>query len=285
MKESLGEYRARDRSPLSFRKWTGSGDVIVYLHGLESNSGWFSPFAAELNKKGFTLYGIDRRGTGLNKEGSRGDIADYNIFLDDIEDTLSFIKNQNTGKKIFLMGICWGGLLAVNYAIKKRAMPDGLILLSPAIYRKIDFNIFVKTIAKFCYFISPQIRFNIPIRDRMFTSNTRYLDFIKKDKMRLRRLTCRFFNEILKMENELSGINYKIALPVLVLLAGEDGIVDNKKIKDWFRKLVSVDKTIKIFDDFYHVMPFEDNSNSLINFIGEWAKAREASLECKSVSN
>lgn len=285
MKESLGEYRTRDGKSLSFRKWDGIGNVIVYLHGIESNSGWFSPFAAELNKKGFTLYGIDRRGTGLNKEGNRGDIADYNIFLDDIEDAISFVKKQNTGKKIFLMGICWGALLAVNYITKGRPMPDGLILLSPAIYRKIDFSIYVKAIAKLCYLISPQIRFNIPIKDRMFTSNARYLDFIKKDKMRLRRLTCRFFNEILRMENELSGINFKTAPPILVLLAGEDDIVDNRKIKDWFRKLESADKTIKMFDDFYHVMPFEDNNDSLINFIADWVKAREASLEHESVSN
>jgi len=285
MKESLGEYRTRDGRPLSFRKWSGIGDVIVYLHGIESNSGWFSPFAAELNKKGFTLYGIDRRGSGLSKEDNRGDIADYNIFLDDIEDALSFVKKQNTGKKIFLMGICWGAMLAVNYTTKGRVMPHGLILLSPAIYRKIDFSIFAKAIAKLCCLISPQIRFNIPIKDRMFTSNTRYLDFIRKDKMRLRQLTCRFFNEIVRMEDEFSDINYKIALPVLVLLAGEDDIVDNRKTKDWFRKLASDDKTIKVFDDFCHVMPFEANNDSLINFIADWAKAREMSLEHESVRN
>jgi len=72
MKESLGQYRARDGRLLSFRKWGGAGDVIVYLHGVESNSGWFSPFASRLNMNGFTLYGIDRRGSGLNREGSRG---------------------------------------------------------------------------------------------------------------------------------------------------------------------------------------------------------------------
>ena len=85
MKESLGQIRTQDGKSLSFRKWRGAADVIIFLHGVESNSGWFSPFASRLNEKGFTLYGLDRRGSGLNRE-NRGDIDDYNIFLDDIKE-------------------------------------------------------------------------------------------------------------------------------------------------------------------------------------------------------
>ena len=74
MKESLGQIRTRDGKSLSFRKWSGAADVIIFLHGVESNSGWFTPFASRLNEKGFTLYGLDRRGSGLNRE-NRGDIS------------------------------------------------------------------------------------------------------------------------------------------------------------------------------------------------------------------
>jgi alpha-beta hydrolase superfamily lysophospholipase len=284
MRESLGQYRTRDGKWLSFRKWSGSGDVIIYIHGIESNSGWFSYFASRLNNKGFTLYGIDRRGSGLNNEG-RGDISDYNIFLDDIEDALGFAREENPGKKIFFMGICWGGILAVNYAANGRSAPDGLILLSPAIYRKVDLNGFIKVIAKACLFIYPKARFKIPIRDHMFTACERYLDFIKKDKMRMRSLTCRFFNEILRMERELTPISHKIRLPVAVLLAGNDEIVDNKKIEEWFKDLESDNKAIRVFDGLHHVMPFEKDIDPLVNFIDEWAKIREMPLEHKSFKN
>jgi len=284
MKESFGQYRTRDGKLLSFRKWSGDRDIIVYLHGIESNSGWFSPFASRLNENGFTLYGIDRRGSGLN-EGERGDIRDYNVFLDDIEDNLNFIKAQNIGKKIYLMGICWGGLLAVNYIAKRRAVADGLILLSPAIYRKVNLNFYTKAIAKMCYFVYPKISFKIPIKDRMFTSNKRYLDFIRKDTMRLRVLTAAFFSEILRMEKELSPINHKINVPVLVLLAGHDEIVDNDRVKEWLGRLKTNDKTIKLFSDFYHIMPFEENADPLIDFITDWINTRELSFESQSVKN
>ena len=284
MKESLGQYKTRDGKLLSFRKWNGIKDVIVYLHGIESNSAWFAPFASRLNEDGFILYGIDRRGSGLNKE-DRGDIKDYNVFLDDIEDALKFIKAQNINKKIHLMGICWGGLLAVNYVAKKKTAPDGLILLSPAIYRKVDLNFFTKAIARIYALFRPEFHFKIPIKDSMFTPNKRHLDFITNDNMRLRMLSLRFFKEILRMERETSSINHEISLPTIVLLAGTDEIVDNGRVKEWFKRVNSLDKTMKIFDGMHHVLPFEENITPLTSIITDWVKTREFSFESLGVKD
>ncbi len=273
MKESLGQYRARDGNLLSLRKWGNTGDVILYLHGIESNSAWFSRFASRLNENGFAVYGIDRRGSGLNSEG-RGDINNYKIFLDDIEDALNFVRGENPGKKVFLLGICWGALLAVNCAATNGSIADGLILISPAIYRRVDLSVSIKAIAKICYFLKPGGHFKIPIKDSMFTTNKKYLDFIKKDPQRLRTLSCRFFNEIIRMEKDLSHVNHKITLPACVALAGHDEIVDNAKVKEWFRKIEFSDKTMEMFEDMHHVMPFDEDLDSLITFISGWAKKR-----------
>lgn len=284
MKESLGRYVTRDGMPLAFRKWQGAGDTIVYLHGIESNSGWFSQFASQLAGKGLALYGIDRRGSGLNEE-DRGDIKDYSIFIDDIECALRMVKEQNAGKKIYLMGICWGALLAVHYVIKGKPSPDGLILLSPAIHRKVDLGRGAKIAAKACSLFYPKARFKIPINDRMFTGSARYLDFIKNDKMRLRYLTCRFFNQIVRMENDFIPAGGNLLLPVIALLAGHDDIVDNERVRKWFSALPSRDKTIRVFDNFCHVMPFEEKIAPLIDCVHGWVKEREASFEIQSFKN
>ncbi|MDD5680216.1 MAG: alpha/beta fold hydrolase [Candidatus Omnitrophica bacterium] len=284
MRESLGQYRTRDGKSLSFRKWQGTGDVIIYLHGIESNSGWFSQLASQLAGRGFILYGIDRRGSGLNNEG-RGDISDYNIFFDDIEDALKFVKEQNIGKKVYLLGICWGALLAVNYSLRKRISPDGLILLSPAIYRKVDLTTAVKIFAKVSSCLYPGARFKIPINDRMFTDNQRYIDFIISDKMRLRSLTTRFFNQIIRMETDFEAIKNGLLLPVILLFAGHDEIVDNERVRRWFNGILSQDKTIRVFDNFHHVMPFEEDITPLVDCINSWAGERESSVEVQNVKN
>ena len=284
MKESLGQYPTRDRKMLHFRKWCVSGDIIIYLHGIESNSGWFSAFASQLAERGFSLYGIDRRGSGLNHE-DRGDIKDYNIFLDDIEDAVNFVKSENPGKKIYLMGICWGAFLAVNYALKRHTAPDGIILLSPAIYRKVDLRPIVKIAGWASSIVYPKGYFKIPINDRMFTDNERYRSFIRSDKMRLRSLTCRFFKEILRMENDFASSANELFLPVLVLLAGHDEIVDNAQVKRWFNVLPIEEKMIETFTDFHHVMPFEEDVTPLLDAISDWAKERETSIAGQNIKN
>ena len=183
------------------------------------------------------------------------------------------------------MGICWGGLLAANYLAERKAPADGLILLSPAIYRRVNFNRCVKLAAKVCHFLNPEIRFKIPIKDEMFTSNKSSLDFIKKDTMRLRSLTTRFFNEIQRMERELSPVNHKINAPVCILLAGHDEIVHNERIMEWFKRLESTDKVIKVFNDLRHVMPFEEDIEPLIDFITDWIKMREPSFERQDIKD
>lgn len=284
MKESLGQYTARGGKTLNYRKWQGPDDVIVYLHGIESNSGWFSSFASRLAERGFTLYGIDRRGSGLNCEG-RGDVKNYNIFLDDIEDAVIFVKKENPAKRVYLAGICWGAFLAVNYSVNRRLDPDGLILLSPAIYRKIDFKARYKIAIKACSFFYPKAHFRIPIKDHMFTDNERYLDFIRNDKTRLGSLTCRFFKEILRMESDFALKSNDFFSPVLVLLAGHDEIVDNGKIHNWFNSLPSEDKTIKTFADFHHVLPFEKDPSALLDAISGWVKERNAPFAVQSIKN
>jgi len=95
----------------------------------------------------------------------------------------------------------------------------------------------------------------------------------------------RFFNEMLRMEKEMTGINHRISVPVAVLLAGHDEIVDNRAIEEWFKKLQSDNKAIKLFEDMHHVMPFEDDIEPLITFISDWIGVREASVEHQRVKN
>ncbi len=283
-REALGQYKTRSGKLLYFRKWQGTGSVIVYLHGIESHSGWFCQIASMLRGKGFTVYGIDRKGSGLNQEG-RGDIEDYNAFFDDIEDAHKFVKEQNIRKKVYLLGICWGALLAVNYAIRKKVMPDGLILLSPAIYRKVDLSATAKIAVKAGSLFYPKIRFRIPIRGRMFTDNPRYRDFIENDSVRLRSLTSRFFQQIMRMEADFEPIKNSLLLPVMVMLAGHDEIVDNIRVKKWFGEVLSRDKVMRVFEDFHHIMPFEEDITLLIDCITDWVKEKEASFESQSIKN
>lgn len=284
MKEPVSTYKARDGEPLSYRSWRGAGDVIIYLHGVESHSGWFAGFAAALNMSGFAVYGVDRRGSGLNSKG-RGDCQDYMLFLNDISDFINFAGNENPGRKIYLAGICWGGFLAANFAACGKAGIDGLILLSPAIYRKVDLPLYKKAAVLAASYVMPKMKFNLPINDDMFTSAKRHLDFIRSDALRLRRLTARFFREITRMEERFGDMNHRLGLPLLVLLAGTDEIVDNARVKAWFAAVESADKEIALFGDKRHVLPFDDEDGRVSKAVIGWCAERKRPVEYANIKD
>ena len=78
------------------------------------------------------------------------------------------------------------------------------------------------------------------------------------------------------MENDFSSSANELFLPVLVLLAGHDEIVDNARVKRWFNALPIGEKAIKTFADFRHVMPFEEDVTPLSEAVSDWMKEREA---------
>ena len=125
----LKELSLRDGAKVFYRKWEGAkqGDVIVYLHGLESHIEWFINIATLLNRKGFHIYGMDRRGSGLNK-ADRGHMESYWILVGDVREAVELARREHPDRKIYLMGLCWGGKIAATFAAYHHDLIDGLVL-------------------------------------------------------------------------------------------------------------------------------------------------------------
>lgn len=276
MAAEIKHYTAGDGGDIFYREWKGNakGDVIVYLHGIESHTGWFVDTAAALNHRGFIVYALERRGSGVNRV-NRGYIKSFQVLIDDLKSALELIKKENPGKKVYLIGLCWGGKLAVTFAALKQGLIDGLILLAPAIKTKVTLTLGQRLDVLFSNFFRPRKLFAVPIEDSMFTKNPRYLEFIKNDSLKLTRVTARFFFETARMDMRLDRIAGDVRLPVLLLLAGDDRVVDNVLIKKWFKSVASEDKTMKIYHDSFHAIEFEDEARELVEDICEWVHERK----------
>lgn len=271
--ESLTGY---DGEQVYYREWQGNPDkdVLVYLHGIESHTGWFIDTGNKLSESGFNVFALERRGSGINKK-DRGYIRTYQIFIDDVKLMLEHIKKQYPDKKIYLIGLCWGGKLAVICSTVLSNLIDGLILISPAIKTKVTLPFRQKLDVAFSNFFRPYKLFDIPIHDYMFTKNHAYMEFIKNDPFRLTRATARFFFETAKMQIYINRTAHELIVPVLVFLAGDDAIVDNASVKKWFENIGSKDKQMKIFQGSCHSIEFEEESKDLISEIRRWVDERK----------
>ena len=213
---------------------------FLYLHGIESHSGWFDDAAAQLAAKGYPVFSLDRRGSGINRE-NRGYVSGHVErgiqLVDDVRDAVHSIRQSGTLDEIYLIGLSWGGKYVMAYDAAYPDAVDGMVLITPGMKPKVDLGtgeklgVFVDSV------VAPKRQHRTPIEPEMFTSTPKYLSYIINDPLRLQTVSAAFLMQSVKMDRLIKKSAGGDRLPMLVFLAGRDRIIDNAAT----RKLVTRD--------------------------------------------
>src|SRR5215217_5433013 len=100
--------------------------AVVFLDGIASHAGWFSETAADLNRHGVEVYGLDRRGSGRSG-GPRGHLDRYERALDDVEQLVRLVAAEHPEVPVFLAASSWAAKLGVVYAGQRPGPLAGLL--------------------------------------------------------------------------------------------------------------------------------------------------------------
>ncbi len=266
----IGQFDTEDNSRLYYDCWPSGWDdpCVIYLHGLESHIGWFLNLAQFLNSRNINVYAFDRRGSGLNKNSCRNFSSRY--LSSDLKIFIDLVKREHPSSRIFLVGLCLGGKIAVDFFSYHKDCLDGLVLISPSLKNKLKFSLADKLAILF----RSNSMLKIPIKDTMFTANEKYLRYINSDSLRLRHIPAQHLLEIARMGKRLKKASGNIELPVLLMLAGIDKIIDTCAVKRWYEELPTTDKTLKFYKDYHHLLTFEENAAQVMEDVAIWIKKR-----------
>ncbi len=223
--------------------------AFIYLHGIESHSGWFDLAAEHLADRGYPVFSLDRRGSGLNRE-NRGYIsghADRGINLvEDIHHAVGIARDSGKFDEIYLIGLSWGGKYAMAYDATYPNEVDGMILITPGMKPKVDPSLTEKAAIFTDSIFAPTRQHRTPIEPEMFTTDPKHLSYIKNDPLKLHTASAAFLMQSVRMDRIVNKADDEQHPPMLVFLAGKDRIIDNEAT----RKLVTRDpkRSVKIID-------------------------------------
>ncbi len=247
-----------------------SREGVIFLHGIQSHSGWYTASAAYLQKAGYQVFALDRRGSGLNTE-DRGHIDDWNILIRDIVCFIEEKRLKGLSEKFHLVGISWGGKLATAFAILHPEFLSSLVLVAPGICPKVGLNPLQRLSVFLNSLFSPRRAFPIPIdRPEMFTSNLERIRYIRDDPLSLRQCSARFMFESFRMDCFLRRNRTRLKVPTLLLLAGQDEIVENTELEKFFHALPMKERRVRLFPDAHHTLEFEENPEPIFQEILHW---------------
>ncbi len=269
-----------DRYKIHYRVWgkPEGDDVLLLLHGGMSHSGWQAPLAAEIRSLSshVTVMAPDRRGSGLNE--NRGDLGSVHAVIDDVVRHIEFLKRSFS--RVHLAGWCQGCQYAAVAANRLEDTLASLILLTPGFFWNERFRsvirvterIVMKMLSEFHLNPDPSLPYvPIPMDATDFTTVEKWLDFIEGDKLKTTMVTMKTVNIMDEIQEMSWSAILQSRLPMLMILAEKDRIVDNPKVNQFLGHLFSKESRNRLFRiDSGHAIQFEKSAEvatDILSFI------------------
>jgi len=241
---------------------------VVCVHGIQSHAGWYTHSCRAMAKAGYSVSFFDRRGSGIN-ELARGDAPSFRRLLDDLAETLRPLREAK--KPIHVVGISWGGKLVTALQRRHPGLTDGLILLCPGFCPVVGPSARERLAILWSRLTNPTRLFPVPLSDpQLFTATPRWQQFIREDPLALRRATARLLLESARLDGYLRIVPRHVRVPLLLLLAENDRIIDNARTVRYVRRFASTDKTIIELPGAHHTLEFEPEPNVFLDPLLDW---------------
>jgi len=266
---------ATDGQPLAYRRFDPSGDVrgsLVYLHGIQSHGGWYVDTAEELARRGYAVYLPDRRGSGLN-DGPRGWFGSRRQLVADVGTFVEEARRAAPEAPVFVVAGCWGARPGLQFAEDRWLDIAGLVLVNPALRARVDLDLREKLQIGISRLLDERRPMRVPLEPELFTNEPDSRAMIRDDVFALREVTARFYFEMALWDQHLRRLE-ELKVPVLMLQATEDPIVDVDWVTGWFRRLRAPAKKLVLYADFAHILDFEPERARYWDDLSEWLDAR-----------
>jgi alpha-beta hydrolase superfamily lysophospholipase len=227
---------------------------ILYVHGIESHGTWFLPAAAALRERGCTTFLLDRRGSGLNREPSPGEAVSPATLLDDLRGFREAIGDP----PMHLAGLSWGGKLACAAALDQPRGLRTLALITPGLCSLVDLRPGAKlAMAAGLVLRRGRNRIRVPIEPEMFTTTPALLDFIRNDPWRTKHVSARLLWSGTRLDRKVRRGIAALELPVLLVLAGRERIVDNAAVLALLQQLPPGRLSVRTYAEATHSVQLE----------------------------
>ena len=253
-------YRASDGYEFLARRYPAAGRPrarLVMLHGVRSHGGWYTRSCERFAAAGYEVHFLDRRGAGANTS-RRGDAPSFRRLLDDVGEYVQHERRSRPWLPTVLVGISWGGKLAVGLTYRRPGLVQGLVLVAPGLKPLIAPPLGQRLRILLASRLRPTRLFPIPLNDpELFTADPTARAFIAADRLGLREATARFLFQSVALDVYLRRAVRRVTVPTLLLLAGTDRVIDNGRTRKLVGRFPGRDVRVIDYPGAGHTLEFE----------------------------
>jgi acylglycerol lipase len=276
MKHLEGTFSGRRDFKLYYQGWLPETEVkavLLIAHGIAEHTGRYLNTASYLASRGLAVYGFDYRGHGRS-EGKRCHIEKFCYFIDDFKTFYSLIRGMHPGKKIFVLGHSMGAAIGLEYVLAYPKEPAGIIISAVPLRIQPYFPYVLVALLQPLATLTPGLgiyRLNSETlsRDRTIVEGYDNDPLVYRGKLPAR-ITLGLIRMLHCLENRIS----QIKVPILILHGTKDNLSSPEGSNIVYTNTGSRDKSLKVYDGFYHEILNEPQRNQVWSDIETWLNLR-----------
>ena len=256
---------------IHYQRWVPGvvKDVIVVAHGLGEHSGRYRNLVDRFVPKGFAVYALDHRGHGLSS-GKRGHVESFLQYRDDLASFIDRVREETGLEKVVLVGHSMGGVIAVSYSLLHPGKVSRLVISSPG-FRPYKLPSRVKeTLAKVLARIAPTLLLSNELNPAHVSRDAGVVKAYTSDPLVHDRVSPRFYMEFVRETARLLEEAPRLAVPLLLLQAGDDRLVHAETNLDFFSRACGPRKELKVYEGLYHEIFNEPERDQVFADMEAW---------------
>ena len=276
MQHTEGKFTGRNNFSLYRQAWLpdiAPKAILLVVHGIAEHSGRYMNLVNYFVPKGYAVYSFDLRGHGKS-DGKRSYIERFSYYIDDLQTFFNLVRTENPNTKIFMVGHSMGSTISVDYALEHQSELQGLIISGTTLKLGSSISKAAILMAKILSVLMPKMGVSALDPGGISRDPAVVAAYVNDPLNYTGKLSARFGVELLKtMEMLQSGLS-EINLPILIMQGSQDRISDPASSKLLFDGVGSKDKTMKIYEGFYHEIFNDPERQQVFSDMEAWIKTR-----------
>jgi len=271
------ELSSHDETPLFVRRYQPEHDVtrtVLVIHGASEHGQRYDHVARALVSRDWNVVVGDLRGQGLSG-GETMHVTDFKQYVDDVEVIRRHFELQP--RRTAILAHSMGGLIAIRAMQTSTEIASALVLSSPLLALDLAIPPIMLAMGRLASYVAPRARFSSQ-RGRGFgTRNLIVRARRDADPLYRDSVTAGWFFAMKSAMRDAFSQADRLDVPLLLLQAGEDQVVDGSAAKPWLASVGSKDKTYRLFPEHFHELLNELDWHDIVGLIGDWLEKRVSS--------
>lgn len=250
--------------------------VVVLAHGFGEHGGSYDAAVKAIGEAaGVDFVVPDLRGHGRSP-GRRGVVRKYSELTDDLIAAFEWADRECPGLPRFVFGHSNGGQLAMHAALEPVAGPQiaGLIVSNPSLSLILRVPAYKLRLGRFLLRSAPWITLAAPLETGKLTRDPEMQRERNADALSHSRISPPLFFGMIEGGREIIERAGEVRNPLLMVLGGDDPIIDPVVSRAAFEAIGSADKTLIVFPGMLHEPLNEIGRDQVYAALVDWLNQR-----------